>query len=455
MKHPDKLILILFIAFFLAIKLPFVYYKFSDENVYFYMGKMIAEGLMPYRDFFYANPPFHIYFISLLVKVFDSNIFALKLFPILESILISVMLFLILRKAGKWQALAASLLYLFSFAIITTSDYSTGVHLTSLLLVISVYLISNEKYHHAGLFAALSVLTKQYAAPAAIGLLIYLFLARRKKFFDFLVPFIIVSAITHLAFFILAGQAYPNEIFFYHLLKPEGIEKSRIVEFFVYWDFPALFFVLLSFLFGKKENMMLPLSILLPTLISYILFSDIYYLYFALAMPYLAWIGGHGLWSLVSKIPKSRYFLFSAILLISAYHSYFYVADHGPAARIDFAQDLSDFVKMTTLGNETIYGSAEITPLISILSEREITNHYADTNRKLFMTGTISTARRTEEIKGKARYIISKAVVSEGRIIINEDFVDKKYLSECRIAKTYDAKKDYFSNAVIVFDCRK
>ncbi len=455
MKHLDKLILALFIVLFLAVKLPFIYYKFSDENVYFYMGKMITDGLMPYRDFFYANPPVHIYFISLLVKVFDSNIFALKVFPIIESILISLLIFLILKKTDRYQAVAASLLYLFSFVIITTTDYSTGVNLTSLFLIGSVYLISKEKYHSAGLFAALSVLTKQYAAPAVIGLLIYLFLKKRQKLFDFLMPFIIVSAIIHLAVFLLAGQNYPNDIFFYHLLKSEGIEKSRIIEFFVYWDFPILFFVLLSFLFGKKENMILPLSILLPMLISYILFSDIYYLYFALAMPYLAWIGAHGLWSLVSKIPKSHYLLFPAILLISAYHSYFYIADHGPAARIDFAGDLAYFTKVTSAPTETIYGSAEIAPLISLLSERKIVNHYADTNRKLFMTGIANTTKRTEEIKGKVRYIISKAVIAGSQVIINEDFVDKRYLSACRIAKTYSVKKDYFSNAVIVFDCGK
>ena len=38
----------------------------GDENVYYYMGKLISEGKVPYRDFFLAHPPLHIYIIALL-----------------------------------------------------------------------------------------------------------------------------------------------------------------------------------------------------------------------------------------------------------------------------------------------------------------------------------------------------------------------------------------------------
>ena len=36
----------------------------GDENVYYYMGKMVSEVYVPYRDFFYAHPPLQFYIMS-------------------------------------------------------------------------------------------------------------------------------------------------------------------------------------------------------------------------------------------------------------------------------------------------------------------------------------------------------------------------------------------------------
>src|SRR3989338_9365317 len=41
----------------------------GDENVYFYMAKAMSEGQMPYRDFFYAHPPLHIFLLSVLINI--------------------------------------------------------------------------------------------------------------------------------------------------------------------------------------------------------------------------------------------------------------------------------------------------------------------------------------------------------------------------------------------------
>ena len=56
----------------------------GDEHTYFYMGKLITEGVQPYTDFFVSRPPLQIYLISVIYKIFGFNLIALKLIPLLS-----------------------------------------------------------------------------------------------------------------------------------------------------------------------------------------------------------------------------------------------------------------------------------------------------------------------------------------------------------------------------------
>ena len=65
----------------------------SDENVYFYMGKVISDGGVPYKDFFYAHPPLHIYILAFLIKLFGVNIAALKFFSLFAIVVSAFFLY--------------------------------------------------------------------------------------------------------------------------------------------------------------------------------------------------------------------------------------------------------------------------------------------------------------------------------------------------------------------------
>ena len=54
---------------------------FSDENIYFYMCRRIAEGALPYRDFFFAHPPFHLIPGTLVMSVFGFSLPLAKAIP--------------------------------------------------------------------------------------------------------------------------------------------------------------------------------------------------------------------------------------------------------------------------------------------------------------------------------------------------------------------------------------
>src|SRR3989338_9829433 len=132
MIKKDKLAYALFFAF-AAIFISIVFKgaitaQPGDENVYFYMGKMIAEGKLPYRDFFYAHPPLHAYMIAAVYKVFGFNIIALKLVPLVSALIASFFIFKTAKeKFGDLESILSLLLFMLSYSIMFNSVFSFGV----------------------------------------------------------------------------------------------------------------------------------------------------------------------------------------------------------------------------------------------------------------------------------------------------------------------------------------
>ena len=51
-KTEYLLVAVIFIAFIGIVSKGLAVAQPGDENVYYYMGKLVAEGSVPYRDFF-------------------------------------------------------------------------------------------------------------------------------------------------------------------------------------------------------------------------------------------------------------------------------------------------------------------------------------------------------------------------------------------------------------------
>ncbi|MHA1575374.1 MAG: hypothetical protein ACTSXL_04465 [Alphaproteobacteria bacterium] len=117
-KNKYILTFILTSIIFLAIKIPFISFKFSDENTYFLMAKQITQDQIPYKDFFLANPPLQVYLLAFFMLFINKNYLLLKLIPLVFSILTAFFVFLIGEKLwNKKHGLFASTLFLFSFII--------------------------------------------------------------------------------------------------------------------------------------------------------------------------------------------------------------------------------------------------------------------------------------------------------------------------------------------------
>ncbi len=458
-KDKYSLGLIGILLIFAIIKISQIGFKFSDENIYFYMGKLMLQGQLPYRDFFFASPPLQIIIITSFLGLIGSKVLLLKLLPIFATITSSIFVFKIAKKAtSSSYGLIASILYLFSFVVLTTTDHSTGVHLTTMFFIISLYLTSRQRFFLAGIFSAFSLLTRLYSAFAIIGIMLYLLIKNRKGLFKFISGLALTFIPANILLLIFFGKNYINSVFLYHFLKSQGISKLKIFSFFIRWDFIPVILSILAIPLKNKRKIALPLVAGTTISLFYLFYTDIYYLYLGLLVPTLAIIGSWTLYSFSKKIPRRIFvpilIIFLGFVMIN--NTIFYLKDHAPTAKIDFIQDLTEYIEKNSKPNETIYGSFEITPLVALLSEREITGNYVDTNEKTFLTGMYDINQRTNEINQSTKFVIMKALLdSRGYIIAMDNIIDGKVLlKECKIKKIYPVKRDYEDNAVLVFDCK-
>jgi len=422
------------------------------------MGNLVLEGLVPYRDFFLANPPLQIYFMALGQIFVGENFLLLKLIPLFATIGSSFFIYgFMKRKFGDIQALTASILFLFSFLILLTTDYSTGIHLTLFFTLGAIYFTGEERAFLSGVFGSLALLTRIYAIFPLTGIGIYYLIYRREKFLSFSAGTLSLFFPVSLIFQIISHGAYLDQILFFrlNLVSGIGLSKLKIITFFIMRDLTLVFGTLFYMIFCKKRREMLIILATGLSLILYTVYSDIYYLYFGLIIGFLAMFTTRFIFLFKETIHfKKILTLFLIILVVT--NSYFYVENYGSNSEIVFTEDLVQFVKENSYENQTIYGSFEIAPLISLISNRRLAGNMADTNPKNVLTNIITINDIEEKISG-VKFIIVKANILPGGGITGFDAsTPSEYINaHCTVSKVYPVEKDYSNNAVLVFDCEE
>ncbi|HXI04419.1 MAG TPA: hypothetical protein VNI57_14700, partial [Candidatus Saccharimonadales bacterium] len=98
----------------------------SDENIYFYMCRRIAEGALPYRDFFFAHPPLHLLAGSVVMALAGFHLPLAKAIPATAAALAGLAIYRAGRRGGPWRGLLALILFLFSYDMLRASSHYTG-----------------------------------------------------------------------------------------------------------------------------------------------------------------------------------------------------------------------------------------------------------------------------------------------------------------------------------------
>ncbi len=452
------------VILFLIIKIPQIDYRYGDENIYFFMGKLITEGQFPYRDFFFASPPLQLVFTALFVALFGFHALTMKFLSLLTVAGSAFFLYVILKKNKSEAAgVCAAVLYLFSFVALTTSDYVSGVQLVVFFTLGAFTLIAYEKPGWAGIAAALALFTRFYAAPL-IGIVGLYAIARKQKMWRrFFTSLCLLFIGGNLLLYGALGAQYEQSVVLYHLQKFEELDKQSVLDFFVRWDWMLAAASALSLGVVRFKQLALPLAGLAAGGLFLYVYKDIYYLYFNLIIPFLALLGGMFLANLFHTKPFSRIArqssLFIALFLFVyiGYGTWHYMRDHAGAARIDYFEELVQYVRGHSDPRDSLYGSFEVTPLVAGFTERVIAGNFIDTNNKTFSTGMAALDEREEALlKEKVRYIFTKVLVdAQGNLVELGRFISRGFLQRhCAIVKSFPIQKDYYSNLLLVWECR-
>ncbi len=249
---------------FLVLELQAVGFTVTDENIYYYQAMLLAQGKLPYRDFFFAHPPLHILIPAILFRVFGFHLLLAKAISITAGLGTGLMVLLTGRRiAGDLTALAAAALYLFSFAVLNAAINMTGMNLTVFFLMTGVYLLLSGRPGWGGLAAGAAMSTGFYSAAAAAALLAAALLRSPAFGARFALGLFGTWGGINLFFWAMSGSAFLDGVYRYH-----GKKLPQDPRHVFYSDSPvkALFTNIYVLLTGRefKKTMFYHAHLLVP-----------------------------------------------------------------------------------------------------------------------------------------------------------------------------------------------
>ena len=182
-KNKAVWILALILLVFFVVELKGLsHFDIGDENAYFYMGKLIVDGYLPYRDFFFAHPPLKLLVITPIMALFGFNLIMLKLVPLICTIVTAVFLFMLMRhKFESFSAVLTVVLFLFTKRVMLEATYFLGVNLTAMFVVIGLYFLAVKKRFLSGVFYGVAAVSGLYSVVPFIVILGFLFFKKLFK----------------------------------------------------------------------------------------------------------------------------------------------------------------------------------------------------------------------------------------------------------------------------------
>ncbi len=448
--------IIFFLLLFFVAKITNLGVRLSDTNIYFDVAYQISQGKLIYRDLFYANFPFFPYISSLYYFLVGKSIELFYITSALEAIAISSLIYYITYDKTK-NALVSffgSIIYVFSFIVLSTSDHQTGVFTASLFAVLGYLFLQKKNFFLSGLFVALSFFTKAYFIPIVISFFIYLFLQKNyKDTIRFAITFIATCLVITLPFLLLAQKEFINDVFKFSLTRPAGILKSGVAWFFIGKDF--LLFVILAFnIFNFRKNIFFAL-ISVFSIILFFSFQDVYYLYLNFVVPFLclSFYEFYIFWTEKLKLQKMIIlFIVTIFVLISVYN---YFSNYRDLQKID------DFKKIVQIINNEhpkyLYGVDDITPALLNTTKVLPLENVRDAHEYFFSKKILDKEFLTNKAVHSRTIIISHGAFYP-YLNINEQILDGIFnkqlvLKSCRLLDSVPVKSEGVVNRINLFKC--
>jgi hypothetical protein len=211
---------------YVCLKSRCFHWYLSDENIYYYLARDLSFTHIPYRDFFYANPPLLLFLLKMGGVLSGWSVLGLRAVPVLTTVLSGFLLYrTLVPRLGIWAVLPLWILW-FPYLALRASTHATGVNVVLLFLFLAYAEAWRGRPIGAGLALGLGLWTKTYAIVAAPGLVVLVWLIsknrQRRSTVEFLGTALSMGGALALAGTLAGGASFWRMNVAYHLNKPEG-----------------------------------------------------------------------------------------------------------------------------------------------------------------------------------------------------------------------------------------
>ncbi|MBI2558449.1 glycosyltransferase family 39 protein [Candidatus Woesearchaeota archaeon] len=427
----------------------------GDENIYYYTGKLISDGKVPYGDFLFVHPPLHGYLTALVYGLFGFNIFILKSVPLISILISAFLIFKIAKeKFGSSEAVISSLLFLFSYSIMFNSVFSFGIEIATLFIIAGAYLLLNKNtFFSAGIFFGLAGITRLLSLVPIAVILAAALLPDKRKFLRLSSGFIIIFLLVNGIFTLFFGSDYLIPVYKFHLLKSlEGRENFKEYTEVLKLNW-VLFLSASLFIFIKQKK---PIAALASASIVYLIFlmtlKKIFGFYFIIIFPFLAIIGGYSIINFFRSLNlKKRWKRFISVILLLIF-IWNFSSDVLFLEKVGFTgfergKELIDFVNSNSNMEHMLFGDDSVVPLLALSTNKRIALDFVDTNSEVFLSGIKNLNKVLNDLKGKDVLFVIRSrqgisYFKEVRQFLNEN---------CELLSVFYDKRE---GNYIVYRCR-
>ncbi|HEY3446949.1 MAG TPA: hypothetical protein VGK67_11325 [Myxococcales bacterium] len=211
--------LVLVFGTYLLFKTVGIHGSDTDENIYFYMAQRLAQGAVPYRDFFFAHPPVHLLVPALVFKVVGFSLPLAKLVAPSAQVVAAACLYLAIRKASRPMAVLAVLFHLTAYEVLMGSSDMDGENILTAFLGLAVLFAVRGRPLAAGIAAGLALGTGMYALAGALALMVAFAGTSWRATAWYAAGLVGCVALWNGVFGALGGQGFVDGVYRYHFAK--------------------------------------------------------------------------------------------------------------------------------------------------------------------------------------------------------------------------------------------
>jgi hypothetical protein len=357
-------LLVTFVVF--LYRLSSVVISDMDEGTYLYAGKLLSQGLIPYRDFLLAHPPLVVLLAAGWESIAGSSIMAARLAYLAVVLIATVPLYLVAKRLSRSMLGGLLAVATYTTGMLLLADMGRTIRLEPMMNAFliggfALYFLRSDSPRLRvviGIVFACAILVKLVAAvPLVLLFAGDLFWSRRgRSFATFWSPVLLGGAIVLLpaAAILLAQPHFVEDVILSQVARP-GLPSS-LRAYYLIQDlerFPAIAIALVAaawfLLRGNAQTRVISLVALGGTLGLVFAFRTFFGYYLVQILPWLAVLFAVATVAVVRRFAGARADLLLAALLVGigalvplAYEEYYFRSAHdhvsSPAAIVPLLQ---------------------------------------------------------------------------------------------------------------------